>query len=182
MKNLKLLLVAMTLVLLCLPASAQNKNVFKTNLLSPLARTGSFFYERGLNENSTAQFGFFYTGISFEETIFRGFGITPEYRYYLSDKKPAPHGFFLAPYLRYQSFNLSIENEVGKATLSTIGGGLLVGAQTVLKDVISIEAFLGPNYSAGSIKVDSGSEDRFSTGILGGGFGLRFGVTLGIVF
>jgi hypothetical protein len=86
--------------------------------MSPLVRTGSFFYERALDENKSVQLGFFYSGISVEDTRFRGFGITPEFRLYLSEKRQAPAGIFVAPYLRYQNFDLSY-GDVASATYSS---------------------------------------------------------------
>jgi hypothetical protein len=178
---LKTSLVIMALVLVSLPLSAQtHQNLFKVNLLSPLVRTGSFFYERTIAEHQSVQLGLFYTGASVEDTRFRGLGITPEYRLYLS-QRPAPAGIFVAPYARFQTFNLTIDNEPGKASYTSFGGGLLVGAQTVLRDIISLEAFLGPSYSVGNLKVTDGQEDDFETGFFDG-FGVRFGVTIGVAF
>ena len=73
-------------------SKAQN-TVIKANLLSPLVRTGSFFIEHKLNDNSSIQLGLLYTGNTWDDTKIRGWGITPEYRFYLSDS-PAPKGFF----------------------------------------------------------------------------------------
>lgn len=166
------------------PAIAQDQvrqNIFKVNLISPLVRTGSFFYERVLNEDMSVQLGVFYTGASVDVTSFRGIGVTPEFRYYLSETKPAPSGVFIAPYLRYQSFNLSVEDEIGKATYSGIGGGLLVGTQRLLKNTISLEGFIGPSYFAGSLKVTDGMEEDFDIDFFDG-FSVRFGFTVGIAF
>ncbi len=157
------------------------QNIFKANLFSPLVRTGSFFYERVLNEDMSVQMGFFYTGASLGDTKFRGVGFTPEFRYYLSETRPAPSGVFVAPYLRYQSFNLTVEGEAGKATYSGLGGGLLVGWQRLLKETISLEGFIGPSYFAGNMNVTDGSQDDFDIGFFDG-FGVRFGFTVGIAF
>jgi hypothetical protein len=183
-KTILRLTLAFAGVILMLPATAQEdvrQNLLKANLFSPLVRTGSFFYERVLNEDMSFQMGFFYTGASISETVFRGFGITPEFRYYLSETKPAPSGVFVAPYLRYQSFNISIEGEDGSATLSGLGGGLLVGMQTLLKNTISLEGFIGPSYFAGDLDISDGSEEDFELGFFDG-FGVRFGFTVGIAF
>ncbi len=160
-------------------ANAQN-NVVKINILSPVVKTLSLFYENAFADNKSAQLGFFYTGASISDTKFTGFGITPEMRFYLSSTS-APEGFFVAPYLRYQNFNLTEEITDSKATLSNFGGGLLIGKQWVFNEKITTEFFLGPNYVNGSVKVESGSEDDFSTGILDG-FGIRFGLTIGLGF
>jgi hypothetical protein len=165
---------------LSLSVSAQDvkQNIIKANLMSPLVRTGSFFYERVLNEDMSLQMGFFYSGASVGDTQFRGFGLTPEFRYYLSDK-PAPSGIFIAPYLRYQNFDLSVTGELGSATYSAMGGGLVVGAQRLLKNVISLEGYIGPSYSSGNIKISDDNQNSYDTGFFDG-FGVRFGVTIGL--
>lgn len=189
MKNLS---IAVCLILVLLFASntqtkAQDspQNVVKINILSPILRTASLFYERAISESSSLQLGLFYTGLSIDDTRFRGFGITPEFRYYLSDKG-APQGFFIAPFVRYQNFTLTAEDEFSqsgesKADLNSFGGGLLVGGQWIFKDIISLDVWGGPSYSTSTIKVEEGSEDDFSTGGVTG-FGIRAGVTLGIAF
>ena len=87
----------------------------------------------------------------------------------------------MAPYFRYQSFKLSVEGGSAEGNLSVVGGGLLVGAQTLLKDIITIEAFLGPTYGFGNVDVTSGSEGDFEIGTFDG-FGVRGGITVGIGF
>jgi hypothetical protein len=172
------LIIASLCIIMSVNAQEVKQNVIKANLFSPLVRTGSFFYERVLNEDMSLQLGFFYSGASISDTKFRGFGVTPEFRYYLSESKPAPSGIFIAPYLRYQNFDLSVEGDTGSATYSAMGGGMLVGAQRLLKNVISIEAFLGPSYSTGNIKLSDGANNNFDTGFFDG-FGVRFGFTVG---
>lgn len=159
---------------------SQKSNFVKANLFSPLVRSGSFFYEKVINDDMSVQLGFFFTKIGAGDTKFSGFGITPEFRYYLSESA-APKGIFLAPYIRYQSFRLSVEGDIAEAKLSVFGGGLLVGAQTLLKDKITIEAFAGPAYGFGNMDVEAGSEGDFEIGTFDG-FGARVGVTVGIGF
>lgn len=181
-KVFALSLVSLFLVMIALPLAAQDappKNLIKINLLSPLVRTGSFFFERAMTDEISLQLGFFYTGASVGETTFRGFGLTPELRYYLSEKHPAPRGVFIAPFARYQNFTLTddLDNE---GTYSSFGGGLLVGTQTMFKNKISLDVWAGPSYSSGKTKVTDG-EDNFDLGSFDG-FGVRFGVTVGFGF
>ena len=159
---------------------SQKSNYVKANLFSPLVRTGSFFYEKVFSDDMSGQLGFFFTKVEAGDTKFSGFGITPEFRYYLSESS-APKGIFMAPYFRYQSLKLSIEGGSAEGNLSVVGGGLLVGAQTLLTDVITIEAFLGPAYGFDNVDVKSGSEDDFEIDTFYG-FTIRVGVTVGIGF
>ncbi|MCS7018009.1 MAG: DUF3575 domain-containing protein [Cytophagales bacterium] len=159
------------------------KNLIKVNLLSPVVRTASFFYERVLNEKSSLQLGIYYTGASFSGTLFRGVGITPEYRFYLSESKQSPAGFFVAPFLRYQNLNLSDKEDTNvSATYSSFGGGVCVGNQWLFKDQVSIELFGGPSFNATSFNGKNGAtrDDFFLANF--GYFSFRFGITLGFAF
>jgi Protein of unknown function (DUF3575) len=157
---------------------AQN-NVIKINILSPIVKTFNASYEHTLSTESSFQIGFFYTGYSDSDTKFSGFGITPEYRFYLSESD-APAGVYVAPYVRYQNFDLTDDVTDSKGTFSAFGGGLIIGRQWIFKEKISLDIFLGPAYISGNTKVTSG-EDSFDTGLFDG-FGLRAGVTLGLAF
>lgn len=182
----KFLLSAGLLAGLSTTASAQT-NAFKINIFSPLVRTGSFFFEHKVSEHSSAQLGALFTAWSVGETRISGFALTPEYRFYLSEK-PALEGFYFAPFLRYQ--NLSLTEPTGyassarddKATLSTFGGGMLAGYQLLFKRRFTLDGFLGPSYNGGSLKVESeNSQTTFDVGTFQG-FGLRAGVTFGVAF
>ncbi|NBC82858.1 MAG: DUF3575 domain-containing protein [Bacteroidetes bacterium] len=180
----KLLLILFTIGF-CGSLLAQKKNVIKANLFSPIVRTGSFFYERGLSDATSAQLGVFYSGASVQETKFRGFGITPEFRFYPG--KESPEKFYIAPYLRYTNFSLTGEVSDGsnvdeaKATLSAFGGGLLVGGQFIFGDVVALDMFIGPGYAASSLDVEAGDEGTFNIGAFDG-FTLRVGVCVGVAF
>lgn len=162
-----------------LPALAQKSNpnnLIKVNILSPIIRTGSFFYEHKLNATSSFQLGLLFTGFKIEDAKFTGLGITPEYRKYLSESKEALQGFYLGPFLRY--YNLSVKDATDKASLSTFGGGVVAGHQWIFRSNVSLDIYLGPSYSAAKIDGDDGIDglSYFS------GFGLRSGITLGIGF
>ena len=92
-------------------AQAQN-HVLKVDVLQPIVNTAALSYERKLGESSSFQLGISVTvkypegGDNFPNSYAgrksSGVGITPQYRLYLSEKHPAPEGFYVAPYLRYQ--------------------------------------------------------------------------------
>ena len=182
---MKKMFIGCALLAAALSSSAQEKqNVIKVNLFSPIVKTGSFFFERAISEKSSAQIGIGFTAFNRDEIKLNGIFITPEYRFYLSESEAAPVGFYVGPYLRYQ--NLKIETTdsepADKATLSTFGGGVVVGRQWIFSDIVALDIFLGPNYNSGKVKVTSGSnvEDEIPGAI--NGFGVRAGVTLGIAF
>lgn len=157
---------------------AQNA-VLKINFLSLVVKTFNVSFEKIIDTDNSFQLGVFYTGASISDTDLTGIGITPEYRFYLSDTD-APDGVYVAPYLRYSSFDLENKFTVSKATLSSFGGGLVIGRQWLFKEKITFDIFLGPTYSTSTLKLKSGF-DSFDVGSFDG-FGIRIGLTLGIAF
>ena len=183
-------LVAAGLLLSTATASAQT-NALKVNLLSPLFKTGSFFYEHKLNEASSLQLGGLVTYWGLGDTKISGFAITPEYRRYLSNEKQALAGFYVAPFVRYQNLGLSLQTTTddgteatAKATLSTIGGGVVVGHQWVFQRRITLDTFFGPSYNSNFTRMKARSGDASASFDVGSfqGFSLRTGITLGVAF
>lgn len=162
---------------------AQKKNDIKTDLFSPILRTGALKYERAITEDIGFQLGFFYTGYSPREstTVFSGFGITPEFRYYLSTT-PAPNGTYLAPNVRYYKFTLSDTEVEGEGSISNISLAINLGKQVLLKNVVIIDAWVGPSYNFRTFEVTSGEIDAGMEIFEGNGFGLRLGLAVGIAF
>lgn len=175
----KILIVLLTLAFGVSKTKAQeleNKNTFKINPLSLFLRTGSVFYERKLNDNSSLQIGVAYSGLKFDEVGYNGLVITPEYRLYTRNK--AIDGFYFAPYLRYQNFNVKSGEDKGR--LSTLGGGVLLGRQWIFTKGFALDIFIGPSYSSGSYKITVGTEPDFKGGVEG--LGIRTGIAIGLGF
>lgn len=188
---MKTLLIAAGLLLAAGSASAQS-NIVKVNVLSPLVRTGSFFYEHKLNDASSLELGGLFTSWTVLGTKITGFAITPEYRFYLSANKPALQGFYVGPFLRYQNLTLkapyqayddngNATTQTAEAALNTFGGGVVVGHQWVFRQRFALDTFLGPSYNGGTIKDKSTNGGSFDTGTFDR-FGLRAGIAFGIAF
>lgn len=150
-------------------AQTDNKNVvkfFPTSLMFGKATIG---YERVLNSNSSLTLNFgFPSGINPLDYVpelpsnditlnsgkLSGLFIMPGYRFNFS-KKGAPVGFFIEPYLKYESFNLDFNaeitdnnNELYPANFlgdySGYGGGIQMGVQCLIANRITLEwSFLG---------------------------------------
>ncbi|WP_165370599.1 DUF3575 domain-containing protein [Hymenobacter persicinus] len=192
---MKKILLAATIVAATSASAVAQNNVVKVNILSPIVKTGSFFYEHKLNASSSLQIGGLFTSAKIEDTKISGFALTPEYRFYLSERTPAPEGFYVGPFVRYQNLTLKSTytdsyNSTGtpttqtdEASLNTFGGGVVVGRQWIFKDTFSLDIFLGPSYNGGSIEVKSTSNGNgtFDAGPLTG-FGVRTGITFGLAF
>ena len=120
MKRLSIAFLLACTLFYAYPVKAQ-QNVVKMNFLSLIVKTFNVSYERVIDENNSFQLGVFYTGAKIGDTKLTGFGITPEYRFYLSETE-APNGVYVAPYLRYNNLELKDELSTSEATLSSIGG------------------------------------------------------------
>ena len=158
---------------------AQKMNVVKTDLFSAFLRTGVIKYERAFTDDISAQLGFFYTGFSPRESdaSLSGWGITPEFRFYLSDT-PAPQGTYLAPNFRYMSLTAEDQTINESGTLTSLGLAINLGKQWLLKDIVVIDAWVGPAYNFRTLDDPSGEVDIEGAD----GFGIRIGLALGIVF
>ena len=79
-------------------------NAVKIDVFSWFAGVGVLKYERVFSENLSAQLGFFYAWdfpiYDSDDYNATGFAITPEFRYYLSNKNPAPRGYLPGPELQ----------------------------------------------------------------------------------
>lgn len=176
----KILLAAFTVSLLANTPLFAQENVIKLNIFSPILKTLNMSYERVLNPNSSLQLGFYYTGAKSGDVQLSGFGITPEYRFFLSDT-PAPDGVYIAPWVRYQ--NLDADNPVENASgrLTSFGGGVVIGRQWVFKNIVTLDIFIGPQYLSATVDPDQGSEEAIEV-TSASGFWFRAGLNLGIAF
>jgi len=161
-------------------AQSEPKNALKMNPVSILLKTGNISYERAIAPNQSAQLGVFYSGLGLGDFRYEGFGITPEYRFYIGGAKQALNGGYVAPFTRYQQFTIQDKSVSSKGKFETIGGGIVLGWEKAYKSGFVLDLFAGPAYN--SIKFKSGNEADFD--IKGGikGFGLRTGITLGFSF
>ena len=172
-------LAVLTFVITCFSfgASAQN-NALKINVISPAIKTFNIQYEHKLSSESSFQIGYFYCGYDALETDYSGYGVTPEYRLYLSETREALNGIFIAPFLRYQEFKLTDPD--GTANVNLFGGGVIFGRQWIFKEKLSMEMFVGPSYSTEKKTITSGIDDFDD--ILYTGYGIRAGSCLGLAF
>ncbi|MEL7531294.1 MAG: DUF3575 domain-containing protein [Bacteroidota bacterium] len=83
---------------------------------------------------------------------FGGFSITPEYRFYLGSEG-APYKFYIGPYLRYRRWGYEFDTNVDyvdggvpkdidvtiDGNWSAFGGGVTMGVQWLINDVVSID-------------------------------------------
>lgn len=178
MKRIAILLSA--LIIASAGLFAQKTNNLKTDLFSPILRTFVLKYEIAFNPDMSGQLGFFYTGFKPSDLngSITGFGITPEFRYYLSET-PAPNGTYLAPNVRYMNLKAKDNDSGEQATLTVLGFAINVGKQVLLKDLILIDGWIGPSYNFRTIEETSIQDIGIPDA---NGFGLRLGIAIGIAF
>ncbi len=185
-------------------SSAEAQNLIKINPLSLFTKTGAFSYERVLSDNMSLQLGFQYTlprkatvlgtDILGPDGRFNRFAIAPELRFFPSGH--APTGFYLAPFVRYVNFSVKgdiskdvngdgqAETVSGKLTQNTYSFGGVLGGQWLFGEHVSLEAYIGPYVSFGSLNVSQNlTEDDYNIpGSLNFPVWIRSGITIGYAF
>ena len=125
--------------------------LLKTNLGEPI----SLVLEAPTANRQSLQVGVQYFGINFLGRI-RLLNLTPAYKFYLSksvgsERRPAPKGLYLSPYLRYHRFKTETDgwwtNESSTTIRSMFGGGVVVGAQFINWSGLTLDGFFGGGYS-----------------------------------
>ena len=170
--------------LLYLSAGAQNNNL-KINLLALSLGNISLQHEYSINGKSSIALGVSYLpsrGVpgfavsedpskNAENLSFKGFGITPEYRYYF--KGNGPKGLYLAGYFRYSKYSTSEydfnydrdDGSQGEVTLTgdytTTVVGVMLGSQWLLGDHFTLDWWIiGAGF--GSLKGEYEGVGNFS--------------------
>jgi hypothetical protein len=166
-------------------------------------------YERVITDKITGQMNFFYFGRKTNPEPFGpngGWGITPEVRFYLSETKSAPIGFFLSPFLTLQGlkydysisekgnptiFNDPAVPQKGSASSTMFGIGATLGYQWVFKDIITLDIYAGPGFGLASMKSTEGGHtteqvrnevDAYFPFTKQTGPIFRTGLSLGVIF
>lgn len=162
------------LAILATSVGFSQQRVIKVDIIAPAFKTLVLAYEKVASEDASFQAGFAFTG---DGDNGRRLAFTGEYRYYLSDEKPAPAGFYVAPFAQYINITEKINSVEHKA--GAIGLGVVAGYQWLFKERVTFGGFLGPDYM-----IPTREQDPNSSLVIGitKGFTLRAGVTLGLAF
>ena len=208
----KLLSLSVLAVLMFAGFQSQAQNVvIKINPLSLFVITGNVQAEYAFNEKMSAQLGFYIGSINLGfgasgtdgGVNYTWYGVTPEFRYYVTNKtKEAPRGFYVAPFLRYSKVSYDFTGSVTDpdnglnttasigADVNSIGGGVSLGYQWLFGDVFALDLFFGPQYRSSSTTFTAtcdgcdGDETVVDTsvGLNFGGIGIRTGIAIGVAF
>ena len=144
-RNFSLLLIFS--FLLTNAATAQvSQGVFKLRPLAPiLSKTAVMGYEHTIGDHTSFQLEARYSWgtrtIFNEEVVTRGnLEITPEFRFYLANRKPAPKGFFIGPYATYSR---KFQFDANVDPVNAVAGGAQIGYQAWLGRRVSLDFFIG---------------------------------------
>lgn len=198
MKKIKTALLAAVLAGTMSPANAQYHsaqsdldNVFKINPFSLIVGNFTLFYERKVSDVSTLQLGFNFMPepITTFGASFSCYGITPEYRIYLSHNFiDVPGGGYIAPFTRYRCLSIVPPEQYAKYCNGNIrddqyAAGIVFGYQYITPSTVSIDFFAGPFYNSNNINLPIKIPNNNELGFLGNnGLGLRVGASVGFAF
>jgi hypothetical protein len=171
------------------------KNIIKTNLTSYALNNYNITYERSILKKMSISVGFRYmpkTTVPLKSTLEKyidnpdvkindfqmgNFAITPELRLYLGLGKMK--GFYIAPYARYASFDLSVpitydylapgETEKPQAVFTgnfkSFSGGLLIGTQFQLAKKLVLDFWIiGAHYGTSSGTINAVTNKSLGSG------------------
>jgi len=178
----------------------EKRNIIKTSLTSFLISTVHLNYERVINQKVTFQIGAYYTFLSSngvfdnnnnsnnsDEGKLRGFGITPEIRFYPNGV--APMGFFVAFSPRFQYY---VETGTGynnggfgssEVRTAALGTAVIVGRQWLIGDSIALDLYLGPSVNGIISRVETNNQNNyFISQPYASRVGFRFGFSVGFAF
>lgn len=165
-----------------------NKNVIKLNLSSLLFTSFNVQYERAVSKKISLalQGGFLAprhlpklitkqdsTG-TLSDISFHSWSVTPELRWYTSNKRTVPTGFYLAPYIRYMqnisktefdvhytntADNQDVAKVILKGTYSGLGLGMMMGSQFRIGKHVMLDWFIGSmHYGIGRVALKASTD------------------------
>lgn len=181
-RNMKKVIFALTIVLASTGAFAQKdngtkSNVIKVNPLGLLFGSANVSFERAINQKSSIQINAAFGGLSVGGVKYTNIGGGIDYKYYVSNSKSAPEGFYVSPGAGF--YSVKVKESGGS---SYTGSGFIVkaviGNQWIWNSGFSLDLFGGVNYYAGGkIKGTGGVEYTKFNGVLP-----ALGVSLGYAF
>lgn len=164
----------------------EKKMAVKLNFLSPILTTGNLHFQYAFSEKGSVNVPVFYMfGVNRADVDLDGFGFVPGFRFNPSGQ--GLKGFYVEPFFSFWSFSLeapfidaNFNTVQATASWTVVGGGLALGYQALIGDLITLDVFFGPKFGSGSVTYDDPTQS-FETPNLSG-VGVRFGATVGVAF
>jgi hypothetical protein len=209
---MKKIFLSFAIMFVCASAFAQ-KNVVKLNVPGLLGGNYMLAYERVLNDKMSVQLAAGYINLSSSTSAWfddsrsldgslNGFIVVPEFRYYVTNaSKDVPRGLYAGGFARIRMVTDKVVDSGDPSDpvnysytdkTNTFGGGVVLGYQALIADVLSIDFFIGPQYKSKSTSrtyVDSNANDTDLAETFPifkikekSGAGVRLGINVGVAF
>lgn len=171
---MKKIILSVAVIALTLGASAQKggssesgkPNLVKINPLGALFGNIPLSYERAINDKSSIQVNGSFGGLSVAGVKYTNFGAGVDYRYYLSNSKSAPEGFYVSGGAGFYSLKVKETGGTSFTGSGFVGKGV-IGNQWIWESGFALDLFGGINYYAGGkIKGTGGVEYTKFSGTL----------------
>jgi hypothetical protein len=154
-------------------------NIVKLNPLGFAFGSGSIAYERALSEKNSFVIAPTFGGFNFGGFKYTSFGAGGEYRFYLSNTKTAPAGFYAAPGVGFSTGKIKETGTSDKASFTSFNVKGVVGNQWVLNSGFVVDLNGGLQYSSFSY---SDNNNSVFSGLKGSGVFPALAVAIGYNF
>jgi hypothetical protein len=142
-------ILAVSFVVVAQKKSAEGfKNVVKVNPLGLLFGSANVSLEHVLSEKSAVQGNLQFGSLTVGTVKYTSVGAGVDYKFYLSNTKEAPKGFYAAPGVGFYSTSIKDGSGSYKGAGAIIKG--VVGNQWVWDSGFALDLFGGVNYYAGA--------------------------------
>lgn len=168
-------------------------NIVKIDITSPfLSRTWNIGFEKYITNRFTGAGYLHWFSKPDQKTPNYGIGFTGEFRIYVSGTMQAPVGWYVAPYGMIMNLRTNFERNINgqpeteTARVRMLAAGMATGYQWVFEDLIMVEMFAGLQYNQSTATPnDEEAQQKIQLSFpysAKEGFGMRFGIHLGVIF
>jgi Protein of unknown function (DUF3575) len=160
-------------------AENDRKNVVKVNPLGLIFGAASISYERAISEKNSIVIAPTFGAFKLGGFKYSSFGLSGEYRFYLSKGKTAPEGLYAAPGLGFNTGKVKQDGVSTQAKFTSFGGKAVIGNQWIFGSGFTLDLNGGISYSSYSYKDNTGSGFN---GLKASGILPALGFSLGYAF
>ncbi len=154
-------------------------NIVKVNPLGLVFGAATVAYERALSEKSSIVLAPSFGGYKLAGFKYSSYGFGGEYRFYLSNTKSAPAGFYAGPGVGFTTGKIKVDGSSTEAKFTSFGGKAIIGNQWVWSSGFVLDLNGGIQYSSYSYK---DNENSIFTGLKASGIFPALGFSLGYNF
>ena len=182
---MKKLILSVATVAVCSFAIAQKDgeggpvNVVKVNPLGLIFGSASVAYERALSPKNSIVLAPTFGGFKFGGFKYSSFGFGAEYRFYLSNTKAAPAGFYAAPGAGFSTGKIKEDGTSDQAKFTSFGGKAIIVNQWIWGSGFTLDLNGGISYQSFSYK---DNQNSIFSGLKGSGIFPTLGLALGYAF